>query len=193
MSDDTQQQAISVIIQKFNEQIKLWHAAKRDCDQLTALVAEAQARMEAANEKINECYRSAKLFEFDLNIEWNRYFELQKELWETKHNTQVAAPEAAPVLPSAAPKTIREHVIDAAKQAYPSPIRASGLRRELEVKGIKIHEKTVGMTLYRLSRRGILRRDGWDWFFIPEAERQTPAREEESPGSDPGLLLSAAE
>ena len=94
------------------------------------------------------------------------------------------------------PKTIKDHVLEAAQQAYPNPIRASALRRLLEEKGIKVHEKTIGMTLYRLSQRGLLTRMGWDWTFVPEDQRRAVAAEsegEESPGNDPGLLLEAAE
>lgn len=80
--------------------------------------------------------------------------------------------------------------------AHPDPVRAAALREKLEMAGIKTHEKTVGMTLYRLLREGKLRREGWDWFFIPEAERgnaSSPNEQQESPGSDPGLLLAPAQ
>jgi len=47
---------------------------------------------------------------------------------------------------------------------------------------------------YRLSKDGVLRRDGWDWFFVPEDQRDgAEPKREEGPGDDPRLPLDAAE
>jgi hypothetical protein len=35
--------------------------------------------------------------------------------------------------------------------------------------GEPLHSKTVGMTLYRLSKDGLVRREGHNWFFVPQA------------------------
>jgi hypothetical protein len=35
------------------------------------------------------------------------------------------------------------------------------------------HTQTAGMTCYRWSREGLMRRSGRDWYFVPEAERQS--------------------
>lgn len=52
------------------------------------------------------------------------------------------------------------------------------------VLGRNLHEKTVGMTLYRLSRDGLARREGRTWFAVPETA---------NPGGEtPGSIESAA-
>lgn len=46
---------------------------------------------------------------------------------------------------------------------------ATSLRTQIEsIHPITLHEKTVGMTLYRLSKEGLVRRNGRTWFFVPK-------------------------
>lgn len=41
--------------------------------------------------------------------------------------------------------------------------------------GEVLHEKTIGMTLFRLSQKGVARRDGHTWFYVqPPAETEKP-------------------
>lgn len=48
--------------------------------------------------------------------------------------------------------------------------------------GLTVHEKTVGMTLYRLSRDGLVHRVGHTWFFGPsKAETKNPGVEAPGP------------
>lgn len=200
---DPKQAAIFATLDKFNEAIIEWVMAERDEKTANQLLANAKERKAKAEEKWTKCFAVAQLFGFDLDKEWDKAEAAKKmaepnPLLHVPHRPVVTPAIAANVVNAGTgkPKTIREHLIDAAQQAHPNPVRASVLRQELATKfGIKTHEKTVGMTLYRLLKDGLLRRAGRDWFFIPEAERQhtAPAQEEESPGSDPGLLLDAAE
>lgn len=66
--------------------------------------------------------------------------------------------------------------------------RAAVLRDYIEAKfGIVTHEKTVGMTLYRLLKEGLVRRDGHIWFFgAAKAETKNPG--ESPPGSNSGIF-----
>jgi hypothetical protein len=61
--------------------------------------------------------------------------------------------------------------------------KASEIRASIEaVLGRELHAKTVGMTLYRMSREGVARRDGRTWFAVLETA---------NPGGDtPGSLKS---
>lgn len=79
--------------------------------------------------------------------------------------------EAHPARNSETP-TVKNFVLERAEKSYPQPVRASILRKELmKIRDEEIHEKTVGMTLYRLLQKGFLRREKFDWFFIPENQR----------------------
>jgi hypothetical protein len=64
--------------------------------------------------------------------------------------------------------SVREIVLAYLKRALPQGTKASTLREFVEkVLKKKIHEKTVGMTLYRLSKDkpALVRRDGQTWYY----------------------------
>jgi hypothetical protein len=73
--------------------------------------------------------------------------------------------------------TIREAVLEQLKMAGEKGAKASSIRRVIEsMIGRQLHYKTVGMTLYRLSERGLVRREGYFWFITPEGVKtKTPA------------------
>lgn len=67
-------------------------------------------------------------------------------------------------------KTIKIRIIEEAKKAYPNPVLARDLKALFEEeRGVALGSKTVGMSLYRLSTEGKMRREGVkDWYFVPE-------------------------
>jgi hypothetical protein len=71
---------------------------------------------------------------------------------------------------------IREIVLDRLRGAGAEGKRASAIQKYIErVYGAELHQKTVGMTLYRLAQEGLVRREGRTWFFVqPEAETENP-------------------
>lgn len=80
--------------------------------------------------------------------------------------------------------SVREIAIEQLKRAGEAGSRASTVRQVAEsILKKKLHEKTVGMTLYRLSKDGIARRQGQIWFFVPpKVEAKNPG------GSAPGSV-----
>ena len=104
-----------------------------------------------------DCEAAARLFGFDLGKEFH-----------TQNSSQsIMIQKNIPL-----PRTVREFVIDEAKKAFPNPVTAAELRLKLEAeRGEKVHEKTIGMTNYRLSKDGVLRREKYNWFFVPEDSR----------------------
>ena len=76
--------------------------------------------------------------------------------------------------------TVREIAIERLKAAGESGTTARAIQDYIEsARSIKLHYKTVGMTLYRLSREGVARREGRNWFFV--SETKNPGGE--TPGS----------
>lgn len=89
------------------------------------------------------------------------------------------------------PMPFKDRALSLLAEAYPAPLKAAEIREKIESEyRTKFHEKTAGMSLYRLSKEGLVRREGKDlWFFVPEDQRN-----KENPGSgsepeDPGSLL----
>jgi hypothetical protein len=79
--------------------------------------------------------------------------------------------------------TVRDLVLDNLKAAKEEGATAAAIRADVELRRhAKLHDKTVGMTLYRLSQDGLARREKRTWFYVP------PTAETKNPGGEtPGL------
>lgn len=105
----------------------------------------------------------------------------------------IAPPEAGPEaqLPAKQAK-VKDIVLNRLREIAPNGDRSLPLRRYLEqVHSLHVHEKTVGMTLYRLSQEGLVHRQGQTWFYGPQAEQSLPAEAENPGAGTPGQTLEA--
>lgn len=143
--------------------------------------------------KISDCFAAARVFEFDLIAEFRREAEngVRQSTLETPEEI---SPDLIPMKPIAivrSERTIKDLILWITEREYPKPIRAINVRNELAKQGHTIHEKTVGMTLYRLSKKDFVRRVGrLDWSFVPESERGAPP-ENLDDSSEPARALVA--
>lgn len=82
-------------------------------------------------------------------------------------------------------QSVREFTIDALKVAGKFGIKAADIRQAYESsRDVKLHDKTIGMTLYRLSKDDLARREGRLWFFVePNGETKHPG------GQTPGQFV----
>lgn len=81
---------------------------------------------------------------------------------------------------------VKNIVLDELRKAGARGSKAAPIRQILiSIYGIETHEKTVGMTLYRLSREGLARRDGVTWFFVPPQAEKNPGGETPGPSNVP--------
>lgn len=81
--------------------------------------------------------------------------------------------------------SIRQIVLDRLADAGEGGAKAIDIRKYIETTySEEIHEKTVGMTLYRLLQDELVRRQGHTWFLVPQntAETKNPG------GETPGLI-----
>jgi len=70
--------------------------------------------------------------------------------------------------------TVKEIILKAVQEAGKTGIAAETIKTMLLDKhGIRTHYKTVGMTLYRFSTEGLVRRKGWTWFAKPQKKTRT--------------------
>jgi hypothetical protein len=101
------------------------------------------------------------------------------------HWPNKALPEAAltvesvpqkPELSLPATASVRDLVLERLEVAAQKGAQAADIRKSIEaLRKQQLHEKTVGMTLYRLAQEGLARRDGRTWFYVsPEGETQNP-------------------
>ena len=69
-------------------------------------------------------------------------------------------------------RRVKDIVLDRLKEAGLNGRRAADIHSYITTTyGEKIHEKTVGMTLYRLLKRGLVHRRGVIWFLGPSPTR----------------------
>lgn len=155
------------IIKRYLRVVAAWQTNKQEIERLQAQIAEIEKKQVDLFKEGDDCTVAARLFGFDLEA------EIRALVQETGSSSETAPPAQMPLPISAetSPPKVKDLVLAAAREAYPKPVRAAQVRQTLEARGIKVHEKTVGMTLYRWLRAGELRRDGWDWFFVPEEQR----------------------
>lgn len=134
---------------------------------------ELEKEQHRIGEQARQCHQTGILFGFDLGA-------LLERPSSSPMHRQLELPPPPPHRPKF--PTVKSFVLDAAREAFPASVRAADLRRAiLNHLGLELHEKTVGMTLYRLSKEGFITRNGIDWFFNPNASRAANEDDEEPP------------
>jgi hypothetical protein len=191
--------AIFAAMRKMEQINSEWYAADNEEKAARAIIAEQQqrlaaatARKQATNVTFAELKKIGELFDFDLLAEFRKNIEQQSAESRTAPSAAALTAVERQSDEGTARKTIRDRLLDAAKAAHPGPVRSAALRAQLEREGTRTHIKTVGMTLYRLLQDGALRRNGWDWFFVPEDQRASAGTTgEENSGDEPELSMAA--
>jgi len=148
--------------------------------------------------ELADCRAAARLFDLtdiefppDEREEYMRIRAIENRLIhgarETAHviDTQPSLSLTPEIKSISSPKEVRRQmprikdiVLDCLKAAGPEGTKAAKIKRYIESTYLAdIHEKTVGMTLYRLSqsKEKPVRREGQTWFFVPsKAETKNP-------------------
>lgn len=153
-----------------------WGALQATIDRHNAGIADCQRQQQELAARGADCEAAARVFGFNLVAEMAALFDVSQN--QASLGVVPQGPAEPPPLPaSALPKgpTVKDLVLEVAQQAFPNPIKASAIRKELANRGIQTHDKTIGMTLYRWARDGRLRREGWKWYFVPTTDG-TPSK-----------------
>jgi hypothetical protein len=148
------------LVSKWKEIANEYHTLDGEIGERTSWIAQAQARQAELAAAAQKCLEAAQVFGFDL-----------QEAWVESGGEPAQTLPAAPAAQSP-PIKIKDFCLAEAFSAYPGPVQAAELRAKLSAQGIEVHEKTVGMSLYRFLREGLIRRDGRNWYFVPEDERK---------------------
>ncbi|MBS0258815.1 MAG: hypothetical protein JSR13_13985 [Proteobacteria bacterium] len=78
---------------------------------------------------------------------------------------------------------IRELVLQFLGEAGADGAKATQLRQRIEGVGIDMHEKTVGMTLYRLKEAGQVKREGRTWFLLSTSQDNSTEGQDDAQAS----------
>jgi len=177
MSNAQDEAAKAAIVRRFQSVATEYHnSLERQKYHQGQAEAERQLQMQIST-VANDCHAAARLLGFDLVAALAAANQQPPE-------TQAVVPPPQTQQIIAPAKAIRDVVLEMAQAAYPEPIRAKAVQVEVEKSRGPLHWKTIGMTLYRLSKEGLMRRKGQkDWFFVPSEERT------KNPGAaTPGLF-----
>jgi hypothetical protein len=164
MATPDQEAARAVVVRKFQEIAQAYDESlsrQKHHQEQAELEAQQQQSLIAV---ANDCHAAARVMGFDLIAALASFNSSQA-------NAVIhAAPPQQQIVSQAKP--ISDLVLLMAELAYPEPVRAATLQAEIEKERGPLHYKTIGMTLYRLSKQGLMRRKGQkDWFFVPPEER----------------------
>ena len=161
---------------------------------------EAEAAIAVQDSLMGDCTSALRVFGYYTEIEgvWAQLAAtFNEDVQRTLRNELTAdaaiAPEASDQeqtvhklqLQPQMPK-VWKVVRDRLKDAGDAGIKAGQIKDYIErTYGRQLHEKTVGMTLYRLSQQTppLARRVGHTWFFVPPSEAETRNPGVGAPGS----------
>lgn len=151
---------------------------------------EAEARYDAADAKWRRIRSAFGAFGFDITGDtlwdeirraigeeaWDESFSLARPYGadeEEGEETATAGSSDSAALPlddlHSPGARVRDIALQQLREAGTKGLKASAIRQHIHsVVGRELHGKTVGMTLYRLSREGLVRREGHTWFAVPE-------------------------
>lgn len=158
-----------VIVERFRQLARDYNASLARVANLNEMMqteTNLQAQMQAIAQ---DCHAAARVLGFDLVAEASAVPQEGASVSEPALEQIIPPPSPPPI--SASSMSIRDEVLERARLAYPAAVKATALRAELEKHRGALHEKTIGMTLYRLSRDGLVERDGRNWFFVPPEQR----------------------
>jgi hypothetical protein len=152
-----------------------------------------QSRLNFLN--LRDLQAAGRLFGLDLEAHDNNarvaaqtYFLSPAARAERSEKKTPAQTPPAPAPEAVTMPRIRDIVIERLKAAEKNGTRAAPIREHIRsTYGKDIHEKTVGMTLYRLANEKLAHRIGITWFFGPAVpDTQNPGAG--APGSLEDLL-----
>ena len=154
--------ALSIAVSEIVDRCTVFARQYREAEDRIAAANEAIKIAEAAKatslDRIHDCIAAARVLDFDLTAAMKQ-IEGASTAVVTVIETKAGREPGE--------ETIRDLVLKLARDVAPSPVRAAEIRQQVQkMKGRHLHPKTIGMTLYRLSLEGHVRREGWDWFYV---------------------------
>jgi len=165
-TDETDEAARRGILRLYKRVCTEWTLDREQIKSFKEKIAHLEAHQRELAQQARELAAAGRYFSIDMDVALGE--QAQQSSFEIMEET----PASTPIQP--APEkalSVRMLILEIARQAYPQPVQANGIRLELLKRGIHTHEKTPGMTCYRWSLEDFMRRSGRDWYFVPEPER----------------------
>ncbi len=128
--------------------------------------AELAARDRYIDRELADCKAAARVFDLEISFQEEKSWEG----WQTNlDKNKDLIPASGAVLQKRDMPKLRDIVLDCLRLAGERGSKAAPIQEYVETTyATKIHQKTIGLTLYRLLRQGLVRRNGHTWFFVSQ-------------------------
>ena len=171
-----------------------WIRAYDGVQHNTALRQQIETDLKQQKEDLEKLNQALSIFDIKTNVEnWGKRIReaVGSEAYESavraggrnvgnSKSVETSETQATVQATNASDASVRELTLDKLRQAGDAGVDAKNIREHIEkIRDIKLHYKTVGMTLYRLAQDGLARREGRTWFAVPETANPGAA----TPGS----------
>lgn len=143
--------------------------AKAEIGRQQNLIAAAQGGLDQLRANAWKLQEAGVVMGYDL-------FKLMEQTRPRASEPEIGPPSMPPPTaitePPLAEFSVKDFVLEQVRSAYPEFATAAAIQAKLKELGHAVHPKTVGMSLYRWSKEGLIRRDGKaNWIYVPEDER----------------------
>lgn len=169
MDESTRKAALEAVFEKLAGFIDERHSIQIE-------ITELNRRNLRIDQELADCAAAARLFgataqEIENQIEKATNESQEIDRMDRAVTRAIRTGAVGPATPSQMPK-IKDIVLDRLRAAGPSGTKAAQIREFIDMMygsdANPIHEKTVGMSLYRLLKQGLAHRRGLIWIFGPD-------------------------
>ena len=139
--------------------------------EVRALIQNEMKRLRSIERELEDCDAASRLFGHHEAADGASEFTAGGQSKMTPPRQLGGTPSPlTQTVPSLKP-SFKEAAIEFLQKVYPRGLKATHIRALVQSHyGIAAHEKTAGMTLYRLKKEGLVRRNGFYWYSMA-AER----------------------
>ncbi len=143
--------------------------------EVRALIQDEMKRLRSIERELEDCDAASRLFgQHEAADDASEFTGGQPKMTSPRELGGALSPSTQTV-PSLKP-SFKEAAIEFLQKVYPRGLKATHIRALAQSHyGLTAHEKTAGMTLYRLKKEGLVRRNGLYWYFM--APERHPAED----------------
>lgn len=172
-SDEDDDAVRAAIVRRYRQVCAEWTLDREQIKNFQTKIAYLETRQRELAERAKGYADAGRQFGVDVIAELESQLHHEQEQQRQGSFEIIEGPQTSPPIqpPPERGPAVKDVILEIARQAFPQPVQAKEIRQELLNRGISTHEKTAGMTCYRWSLDGLMRRSGRNWYFVPESER----------------------
>jgi hypothetical protein len=142
--------------------------------EVRALIQDEMKRLRSIERELEDCDAASRLFgQHESREDAEEFIDDGKPKVTPLRELGGAPSPLTQTVPSLKP-SFKEAAIEFLQKVYPRGLKATHIRALAQSHyGIGAHEKTAGMTLYRLKKEGLVRRNGLYWYFMAPERHPT--------------------